>query len=142
MNKPKMEKAPQFASLMTQDNVITLASLREADSVSPGKIPNAGEAKAGDIILVSGIPFLIISPEEAESADAIMVSRRGPSPWKDNLFGKCSVCRAEIMYRPHAPKRPRKVCMECADKAAVEALGGADTPSLSVPPSSGGMRFH
>lgn len=132
------DKSIPFASLLTQDNVVSVASLREADSVSPGKIHNANEAKPGDVVLVGGIPFLIITDEEAETADAIMVSRRGPSPWKDNLFGKCAECRAEVMYRPHAPKSPRKICVECAEKAADKVLAGADAPDSALPaPLSG-----
>ncbi len=132
MKFPGRDKSIPFASLLTQDNVVSVASLREADSVSPGKIENANEAKPGDVVLVGGIPFLIITDEEAETADAIMVSRRGPSPWKDNLFGKCAECRAEIMYRPHAPKTPRKICVECAEKAADKVLAGADAPDTAL----------
>ncbi len=138
MKPPDRDKSVPFASLLTQDNVVSVASLREADSVSPGKIQNANEAKPGDVVLVGGIPFLIITDEEAETADAIMVSRRGPSPWKDNLFGKCAECRAEVMYRPHAPKTPRKICVECAEKAADKVLSGTDAPDTALPlPSIG-----
>lgn len=32
----------------------------------------------------------------------------------DNVIGKCADCGHAIQYRPHAPKKVRKLCMECA----------------------------
>ncbi|MGY3278083.1 hypothetical protein ACVJ5M_005680 [Bradyrhizobium sp. S3.7.6] len=31
----------------------------------------------------------------------------------DNVIGKCAECGHAIQYRPHAPKKARKICMEC-----------------------------
>jgi hypothetical protein len=32
----------------------------------------------------------------------------------DNVIGKCAECGHAIQYRPHAPKKIRKICTECA----------------------------
>ena len=42
----------------------------------------------------------------------------------DNEIDICSICGEAIQHRPHVPKLPRKVCMECvmpeAEKAAAK----------------------
>ena len=52
---------------------------------------------------------------EAEAAD-IVVCRRLTSPllMHDNLIDLCSKCGEAIQHRPHVPKRPPKVCDQCA----------------------------
>lgn len=32
----------------------------------------------------------------------------------DNVVGTCAECGQAIQHRPHAPKKMRKVCMQCA----------------------------
>lgn len=38
----------------------------------------------------------------------------GPLMLADNATGKCAECQSTIQYRPHAPPKARKICMECA----------------------------
>lgn len=57
----------------------------------------------------------IVSDEEAENADfCICMPAWYESPFSDNEFGVCSKCGCEIMFRPYMPKRPPKICIECA----------------------------
>ena len=32
----------------------------------------------------------------------------------DNIVARCAECNHTIQHRPHAPKKIKKVCMECA----------------------------
>ena len=42
-----------------------------------------------------------------------------PSPFRDNLPGRCSRCGIAIYFRPHVPPRPKKICIDCAEKMGV-----------------------
>lgn len=56
----------------------------------------------------------VVSEEEAEECDAVIcMPADTPSPFEDNMVGRCSVCSREVIYRPHAPKRPPKICLPC-----------------------------
>lgn len=56
----------------------------------------------------------IVSDEEAEEADAVVCAPLADSPFEDNVHTECAECGCQIMHRPHAPKKPKKICMECA----------------------------
>lgn len=57
----------------------------------------------------------IVTQDEAELADFVVCVRIGtPTPFKDNLEGECCKCRHRVILRPHAPKIPKRICMECA----------------------------
>lgn len=65
----------------------------------------------------------IVTPEECETADVVVCAPKDTwTPFPDNEEGECSVCGHPIIFRPHAPKRPPKVCLECA-LAHAEAMG-------------------
>ena len=32
----------------------------------------------------------------------------------DDVLDECCQCGTPILYRPHIPKRPKKICMRCA----------------------------
>lgn len=58
----------------------------------------------------------ITTDEDAELADYVVCCRVGTqSPFTDNLYGECSECGHQVFFRPHAPKRPKRLCMECAE---------------------------
>jgi hypothetical protein len=59
----------------------------------------------------------VVSDAEAEKADFVVCVRKGPSPFTDNMTGVCSRCGVEVMFRWHAPRKPPKICVECATKA-------------------------
>lgn len=70
-----------------------------------------------------GVPFEIASETEAETADytVCVLAADDPGEFADNCTGPCAHCRAPIVWRPHAPKRPPKVCIRCAiDLAAAQ----------------------
>ena len=59
-------------------------------------------------------PVRIVSPDDAEKADAVICNRLGePSPFADNVLATCADCTTPIYHRPTAPKRPPKLCMRC-----------------------------
>lgn len=52
---------------------------------------------------------------DAEDAKAVVCARlTSPLLMPDNLIDLCAKCRRAIQYRPHVPKRPPKICFECA----------------------------
>jgi len=56
----------------------------------------------------------VVSQEEAEKCDYVVcMPADSPSPFTDNLRGHCSVCNQPIIFRPHVPKKPPKVCIHC-----------------------------
>jgi hypothetical protein len=58
----------------------------------------------------------VISDHEAEACDFVVCGPWGPSPFEDNLKGICCKCGITVMYRWHAPRAPKRICLECAVK--------------------------
>lgn len=56
----------------------------------------------------------VISDEKAEQCDYLVCTPLGPSSFDDNLKGICCKCGIAVMYRWHAPRKPKRICMECA----------------------------
>ncbi len=53
--------------------------------------------------------------EDGEDCDYVVCIRAtSPLAFPDNLVSTCSKCGCTIQYRPHAPKTPAKMCVECA----------------------------
>ena len=40
------------------------------------------------------------------------------SPFTDNLVGLCCRCGRRVIFRWHAPRNPKKICIECAPQIA------------------------
>ena len=60
-------------------------------------------------------PITVVSEAEAETADMVVCMRNGAGEYfSDDIRTTCAVCGGGIHHRPHAPKTPPKVCMECA----------------------------
>lgn len=56
----------------------------------------------------------VTSTEEAEDAEYVLCVRKNiKSIFDDDEFGLCSICGREIRFRPHMPKKPKKICIEC-----------------------------
>jgi hypothetical protein len=67
-------------------------------------------------------PIRVASAEEAEQAAFVVCMPLGsPTPFYDNVTATCSDCRCLIIHRPHAPKKPPKICIDCV---ALRAQGG------------------
>lgn len=58
-----------------------------------------------------------LTPAEAEGSDALVcVPWSNPPILADNARGLCEQCWITLQFRPDAPKRPMKLCCECAGK--------------------------
>ena len=60
----------------------------------------------------------VVSDAEAETASMVICMRVADLPvgyFKDDVITDCALgCGFQIRHRPHMPKRPLKVCMQCA----------------------------
>ena len=64
-----------------------------------------------------GIPIRIVEDAEAENSDIVICVYAGQEQDQfkaDNIYTTCADCGKNITHRPHAPKKPAKVCMPCA----------------------------
>lgn len=78
------------------------------------------------------VPVEVVSQEDSEKADAVVcILATMPSPYTDNLKGTCSLCGREVQFRPHAPKAPPRVCIECCVKRLKQS-GEGENPGLFV----------
>ena len=59
---------------------------------------------------------MIISEEKAEKVDFLVCCSEDHESFLDNLYGNCSKCKRKIHFRPYVPKKPKKICMKCAEK--------------------------
>lgn len=63
-------------------------------------------------------PIQIVSDAEAESAALVVCMRLVDMPvaqFPDDVITDCAHgCGFKIRHRPHSPKAPPKVCMQCA----------------------------
>lgn len=64
-----------------------------------------------------------MSEDEIEGVDFVICLQKSQDPgnFKDNLTGHCSDCGCEVIFRPNAPKRPPRLCQECAMKLVTDA---------------------
>ena len=59
----------------------------------------------------------VVSDAEAEEVDFVVcMPADTPSPFTDNLTGFCCECGIKVIYRWHAPRKPKRICMECMTK--------------------------
>ena len=64
---------------------------------------------------IAGREIPIISDDDAENVDFLVCSRaRDELLLPDNFVGECCVCGVKVEYRWHAPRKPKRICMECA----------------------------
>lgn len=69
---------------------------------------------------ICGVPVTVVSDEEAETMDYVVCMPLGPSPFDDNFKGVCCRCGIDVMYRWHAPRMPKKICLECMNEIVGE----------------------
>jgi hypothetical protein len=64
-----------------------------------------------------------------------LVCRRLTKPllMPGNLIDICSKCGEAIQHRPHVPKKPPKVCMECILPLANKAAAKGELHSIITP---------
>jgi hypothetical protein len=63
-------------------------------------------------VMIGGLRVYVSSEAEAEAATITICGNASYFP--DDCHGACASCGAPIVYRPHMPKRPPKVCVDCA----------------------------
>jgi len=66
-----------------------------------------------DKIKIGGLEIPVVSDEQADECDFLVCSPLGPSPFDDNLIGACCKCGVTVMYRWHAPRKPKRICLDC-----------------------------
>jgi hypothetical protein len=79
-----------------------------------------------------GIEMKIVDDEAAEASDVVVCSR-----WKAGMptlpmphaIGKCGDCGHAIVISHSSPKKPKKICMECAILSIVQL---EEVPQLTV----------
>jgi hypothetical protein len=82
----------------------------------PLAVPAENRFRAGETLVVAGIPVTIVSDAEAEAAPMLVCPGWSlPLLLPDNLRAACFACGAAVQHRPMAPKRPPRVCYACAD---------------------------
>jgi hypothetical protein len=67
-----------------------------------------------------GVPITIASDKEAEECDFLVCMPVGASPFDDNLTGFCWKCGVKLMYRWHAPRKPKRICLDCMVKMEMD----------------------
>jgi hypothetical protein len=72
--------------------------------------------------------------DSGDLADILVCARlTQPLLMPDNLIDICSGCGEAIQHRPHVPKRPRKMCMECVAPLAKEAAAKGELHTYITP---------
>lgn len=57
----------------------------------------------------------VVSDAEAEQCDMVVcMPNGGPRYFDDDIDTVCAKCGTPIHHRPHVPKTPPKVCIDCA----------------------------
>lgn len=54
----------------------------------------------------------VVGPDTAEDS-AFVVCSYPPPRFPDDCWSSCSKCGRAIVHRPHAPKKPPKICSDC-----------------------------
>ena len=87
----------------------------------------AGEKAGGERrVKIGGIPVTVVSEAAAEEAEMVVCLLEGMfTVFDDNLTGPCACCRRTVIFRPTAPKKPQKLCMDCAMPMMAPAAGRA-----------------
>lgn len=75
-------------------------------------------AKPGDVVSVDGLPVHMESVEECEKAEVHICCRTSEIAvtFTPSVKGNCARCGEEIWMAVDSPKKPQKICMQCAVK--------------------------
>lgn len=101
------------------------AAARRLLDASPDKLIPVIHQSAAELTHLLGVPlpdgakFKVMSEEEAEQADFVIcqpIDLDTPLLFQDNIITRCGDCDRDIQHRPHAPRRPLKLCLICADR--------------------------
>jgi hypothetical protein len=65
--------------------------------------------------LINGVPVTFATTEEAEGCEFLVcVEWTTPPLFRDNIRSTCGGCGTPLQHRPYAPRKPMRVCVECA----------------------------
>ena len=59
----------------------------------------------------------VVPQDEAEDSSFVVCVFAGQEKQEfkgDNIYTTCAECGSPITHRPHAPKKPKKLCVRCA----------------------------
>ncbi|MHB8574931.1 MAG: hypothetical protein ACYDCQ_06310 [Dehalococcoidia bacterium] len=69
----------------------------------------------------------IVGQANGDSADYVVCARNGTGySHADDVRSVCAVCGGGIHYRPYAPARPPKICLDCAFILARKGMRAAN----------------
>ena len=72
-------------------------------------------AKVGDVVTIAGLAVTVASQAQGERAALVVcIGLTVPLTFADNRTGPCADCGDTLQWRPHAPRKPPKLCMDCA----------------------------
>ena len=80
--------------------------------------------------------------EEAEILACMRLTR--PLLLPDNEIGLCEQCGEAIQFRPHVPKLPKKMCIECVMPATAKAHAKGELVTMITPKTLADLQayFH
>lgn len=58
--------------------------------------------------------YRTVKPEEIEAVDAVVCGYAEANHFADNIRTTCHDCERAIVHRPYVPKKPVKLCLDCA----------------------------
>ena len=63
----------------------------------------------------------VVDDATAEAADYVLCMPDGQAEYfTDDVHTQCFFCLRPIHHRPHVPKRPKKICIDCAARMPEE----------------------
>jgi hypothetical protein len=82
---------------------------------------NELNALGGGRVRLHGLECEIVTDIEAEGASVVVcIAVTRPLTFPDNQTGPCVDCGVLLQWRPHAPKRPPRICLPCVTARAAE----------------------
>jgi len=79
------------------------------------------DVKAETILDVGELKVKVVSDEQCEQSDYVAcVKWSTPGHFDDDLQGTCCRCGVSVRFRPHAPKKPPRICLQCLLKEVEE----------------------
>lgn len=94
---------------------LPLGSLRQGEPQGKG-FTEADLRKA-----LERLNIKVVDDATAEAADYVLCMPDGQAEYfTDDVHAQCFFCLRPIHHRPHVPKRPKKICIDCAGRMPEE----------------------
>ena len=75
-----------------------------------------------------------IADDNMEEAEVLACMRlTSPLLLPDNEIGLCEQCGEAIQFRPHVPKLPKKMCVECVMPTTMKARAKGELVTIITP---------